>query len=142
MPVFTEGSSIGVPDYVFELEEEYFIEGNNQDDYRVFVFPTNFTEDTYIKAIEFRPDNREAVHHALMMVDVTGTGAMQDAESPDVLGYEAFGGFNLEGVSPNDYVFLGGYAPGMNPVVWNGELGMKIQQAQIYYARFIMHHHQ
>ena len=63
----------------------------------MFVFPTGFTEDTYIKAIEFRPDNREAVHHALIMADVTGTGASQDAESPDVLGYEAFGGFNLEG---------------------------------------------
>ena len=139
MPIFTEGSSIGEPDYVFQLEEEYFIEGNNQDDYRVFVFPTGFTEDTYIKAIEFRPDNREAVHHALMMVDVTGTGAEQDAESPDVLGYESFGGFSLEGVSPNDYVFLGGYAPGMNPVVWNGELGMKIPAGadllcQIHYA--------
>ena len=139
MPIFTEGSAIGLPDYIFQLEEEYFIEGNNQDDYRVFVFPTGFTEDTYIKAIEFRPDNREAVHHALMMVDVTGTGAEQDAESPDVLGYEAFGGFNLEGVSPNDYVFLGGYAPGMNPVVWNGELGMKIPAGadllcQIHYA--------
>ena len=139
MPIFTEGSSIGVPDYVFQLEEEYFIEGNNQDDYRVFVFPTGFTEDTYIKAIEFRPDNREAVHHALMMVDITGTGAAQDAESPDVLGYESFGGFSLEGVSPNDYVFLGGYAPGMNPVVWNGELGMKIPAGadllcQIHYA--------
>ena len=139
MPIFTEGSAIGEPDFVFQLEEEYFIEGNNQDDYRVFVFPTGFTEDTYIKAIEFRPDNREAVHHALMMVDVTGTGAQQDAESPDVLGYEAFGGFNLEGVSPNDYVFLGGYAPGMNPVVWNGELGMKIPAGadllcQIHYA--------
>ena len=58
MPIFPEGSAIGVPDYVFELEEEYFIEGNNQDDYRVFVFPTCFTEDTYIKSIEFRPDNR------------------------------------------------------------------------------------
>lgn len=139
MPIFTDGSAIGDPDYIFELEDEYFIEGNNQDDYRVFVFPTGFTEDTYIKAIEFRPENREAVHHALMMVDVTGTGAMQDAESPDVLGYEAFGGFNLEGVNPNEYVFLGGYAPGMNPVVWNGELGMKIPAGadllcQIHYA--------
>ena len=139
MPIFPEGSAIGVPDYVFELEEEYFIEGNNQDDYRVFVFPTGFTEDTYIKAIEFRPDNREAVHHAIMMADVTGTGAAQDAESPDILGYESFGGFSLDGVSPNDYVFLGGYAPGMNPIVWNGELGMKIPAGadllcQIHYA--------
>lgn len=139
MPIFTDGSAVGEPDYVFQLEDEYFIEGNNQDDYRVFVFPTGFTEDTYIKAIEFRPDNRQAVHHALMMIDVTGTGAAQDAQSPDVLGYEAFGGFNLEGVSPNDYVFLGGYAPGMNPIVWNGELGMKIPAGadllcQIHYA--------
>ena len=54
MPTFTEGSSIGEPDIVFELEEEYFIEGNNLDDYRVFVFPTNFTEDIYIK-IPFGP---------------------------------------------------------------------------------------
>ena len=139
IPTFPSGSVIGEPDYIFEMSEEYFIEGNNQDDYRVFVFPTGFTEDTYIKAIEFRPDNREAVHHALIMADATGTGAQQDAESPDVLGYEAFGGFNLDGVSPNDYVFLGGYAPGMNPVVWNGELGMKIPAGadllcQIHYA--------
>jgi hypothetical protein len=139
MPIFPEGSAIGVPDYIFELEEEYFIEGNNEDDYRVFVFPTGFTEPTYIKAIEFRPDNREAVHHAIMMADVTGTGAAQDADSPDILGYESFGGFSLDGVNPNDYVFLGGYAPGMNPIVWNGELGMKIPAGadllcQIHYA--------
>lgn len=139
IPPFTNGSAIGEPDYIFELEEEYFIPGNNLDDYRVFVFPTGFTEDTYIKAIEFRPDNREAVHHAIMMVDVTGVAAELDAASPEVLGYESFGGFSLDGVSPNDYVFLGGYAPGMNPIVWNGELGMKIPAGadllcQIHYA--------
>ena len=98
IPTFTEGSSIGTPDLVFEMEEEYYIEGNNLDDYRVFVFPTNFTEDTYIKSIEFRPDNRAAVHHAIIMADVTGMGAANDAESPDVLGYESFGGFSLDGV--------------------------------------------
>jgi len=139
IPIFPEGSVIGDPDYVFEMDQEYFIEGNNTDDYRVFVFPTGFTEDTYIQAIEFRPDNREAVHHAIMMADVTGVGAALDAESPDILGYESFGGFSLDGVSPNDYVFLGGYAPGMNPIVWNGELGMKIPAGadllcQIHYA--------
>ena len=139
IPYFPSGSAIGEPDYVFEMESEYLIEGNNMDDYRVFVFPTGFTEDTYIKSIEFRPDNREAVHHAIMMIDVTGTAAQLDAESPDVLGYESFGGFSLDGVSPNDYVFLGGYAPGMNPIVWNGELGMKIPAGadllcQIHYA--------
>ena len=139
IPTFPVGSVIGVPDYVFEMEEEYFIEGNNLDDYRVFVFPTNFTEDTYIKSIEFRPDNRAAVHHAIIMADVTGMGASNDAESPDVLGYESFGGFSLDGVLPTEYVFLGGYAPGMNPIVWNGDLGMKIPAGadilcQVHYA--------
>ena len=139
IPAFPEGSAIGEPDYVFEMSEEYFIEGNNLDDYRVFVFPTNFTEDTYIKAIEFRPDNREAVHHAIIMADITGIGAELDAESPDILGYESFGGFSLDGVSPNDYLFLGGWAPGMPPVIWNGALGMKIPAGadllcQMHYA--------
>ena len=139
IPFFPEGSAVGEPDYVFEMSEEYFIAGNNLDDYRVFVFPTGFTEDTYIKAIEFRPDNREAVHHAIIMADVSGVGAELDAESPDVLGYESFGGFSLDGVNPIDYVFLGGYAPGMNPIVWNGDLGMKIPAGadllcQIHYA--------
>tara|TARA_B100000579_G_C22831248_1_gene856110 strand:+ start:293 stop:1912 length:1620 start_codon:yes stop_codon:yes gene_type:complete len=139
LPNITEGSVIGEPDYVFQMDEAYFIEGNNMDDYRVFVFPTGFTEDTYIKSIEFRPDNREAVHHAIIMADVTGSGAANDAESPDILGYESFGGFSLDGVSPTEYVFLAGYAPGMNPIVWNGELGMKIPAGadilcQIHYA--------
>ena len=30
MPSFPEGSVIGEPDYIFEMSEEYFIEGNNQ----------------------------------------------------------------------------------------------------------------
>ena len=42
IPNFPEGSQIGIPDAVFTMEEEYLIEGNNQDDYRVFVFETNF----------------------------------------------------------------------------------------------------
>ena len=29
IPFFSEGSAIGEPDYVFELEEEYFIEKNS-----------------------------------------------------------------------------------------------------------------
>ena len=37
IPDFPEGSAIGIPDAVFTMEEEYLIEGNNQDDYRVFV---------------------------------------------------------------------------------------------------------
>ena len=51
IPNFPEGSAVGVPDAVFTMEEAYLIEGNNQDDYRVFVFETNFSEDKYLKSI-------------------------------------------------------------------------------------------
>ena len=137
MPTFTEGSSIGEPDIVYEMEEAYLIEGNNYDDYRVFVFPTNFEEDMYISSIEFRPDNREMVHHAIIMADVSGEGAVLDSQD-DTYGYESYGGFGLS-VPPTQYVFLGGYAPGMNPIVWSGNLGMKIPAGsdilcQIHYA--------
>ena len=35
LPTTIEGSVIGEPDYVFQMNEAYFIEGNNMDDYRV-----------------------------------------------------------------------------------------------------------
>ncbi|RMF00560.1 MAG: hypothetical protein D6772_06220, partial [Bacteroidetes bacterium] len=61
LPTFTAGSQIGVPDKVLQMSEEYRIEGNNTDDYRVFVLPTGFTEDREIAALEFRPGNSRAV---------------------------------------------------------------------------------
>jgi len=57
LPDFPDGSQLGTPDLILEMEEEYFIEGNNQDDYRVFVIPTGLTEDKEIAAVEFRPGN-------------------------------------------------------------------------------------
>ena len=66
IPNFQEGSVIGEPDADFTMEEAYLIEGNNQDDYRVFVFETNFPEDKYLKSIEIIPGNYAAVHHVLI----------------------------------------------------------------------------
>lgn len=45
LPNFPSGSQLGTPDLVLEMSEDYFIKGNNQDDYRVFVLPTGLTED-------------------------------------------------------------------------------------------------
>ncbi|MEM1124480.1 MAG: cytochrome c, partial [Bacteroidota bacterium] len=54
IPSFPSGSQLGTPDLVLKMDEVYFIEGNNTDDYRVFVLPTGLTEDKEIAAIEFR----------------------------------------------------------------------------------------
>ena len=95
LPDFPSGSQLGTPDLVLEMSEDYFIEGNNQDDYRVFVLPTGLTEDKEIAAIEFRPGNRRAVHHALIAYDVDGEAAALDAQYPEY-GYPSFGSFDVQ----------------------------------------------
>jgi hypothetical protein len=65
-PSFTEGWSIGKPDVVLEMQEDYRIPANGTIDYEWLYIPTNFTEAKWIKSIEIRPGSREAVHHVLV----------------------------------------------------------------------------
>ena len=95
LPNFPSGSQLGTPDLVLEMSEDYFIEGNNEDDYRVFVLSTGLTEDKEIAAIEFRPGNRRAVHHALIAYDLDGEAAALDAQSSEY-GYPSFGDFGVQ----------------------------------------------
>lgn len=134
IPEFPEGSQIGIPDAVFTMEEEYLIEGNNQDDYRVFVFETNFNEDKYLKSIEIIPGNLSAVHHVIINIDTQGLCAQLDAQTTEY-GYECESGFCVPGVPQ----FAAGYTPGMTPPVWNNDIGMVLPQGsdiaiQIHYA--------
>ncbi len=133
IPNFPEGSSVGVPDAVFTMEEEYLIEGNNQDDYRVFVFETNFPEDKYLKSIEIIPGNYAAVHHVLINID-DGACAAVDASTPEY-GYECESGF-CTGEVPQ---LSAGYTPGMVPPIWNNDIGMLLPAGadisiQMHYA--------
>ena len=66
LPNFPEGSQIGEPDLVLSMPEPFMHEGNDQDQYQVFVIPTGFTEPTEIAAVEIRPGNAAVDHHALV----------------------------------------------------------------------------
>ena len=134
LPTFPTGSQVGVPDVVLEMSESYTIEGNNQDDYRVFVLPSGFMEDKEIAAIEFRPGNARAVHHALIAYDVTGEAAALDAQTPEY-GYESFGDFGFD--ESNDLTW--GYVPGTTPLVYPEGIGEIIPAGadiliQVHYA--------
>jgi hypothetical protein len=63
-----EGWSIGKPDLVLSMTEEFAVDPKGQDRYLYFAIPTNFEEDRYVKAIELRPGNRKVVHHALVFL--------------------------------------------------------------------------
>lgn len=134
IPDFPDGSAIGDPDLVLAMSGSYPIEGIYEDNYRCFIIPVNNEEDIDIAALEFRPGNGEAVHHAIIVAAPHGSADYLD-EMDEEPGYECYGGFGVEGITD----FLGGYAPGVIPMEWSNGLGLEIPAnsdllVQIHYA--------
>ena len=65
-PTFTEGWSLGKPDIVLEMLEDYRLPATGTVQYEWFYIPTNFSEAKWVKSIEVRPGDRAAVHHVLV----------------------------------------------------------------------------
>ena len=133
MPDFPEGSAIGEPDMTFEMDEPYFINGNFEDDYRCFIFSLDNNEDISMSAIEFRPGNREAVHHAIITYIPAGAAAELDNQGSGY-GYECYGGFGLSTVTD----LIGGYAPGLSVVEYPERIGRTIPANSDIIFRCIM----
>jgi hypothetical protein len=138
-PDFPEGSVLGTPDLVLEMEQDWLHEGNYQDDYRYFVLPTSLSEDRIIKAIEFRPGNSKIVHHALLFEDTEGIAAANDAATPEY-GFDGFGSFTGGGIAEtlNQKQFPG-YVPGQKPIRFPDGTGQVLKAGadivmQVHYA--------
>jgi peroxiredoxin len=66
---FTEGWSIGKPDVVFTMQQEFKVPAKapkNGVPYKYFMVPTNFAEDRWIRAAEAKPGNPSVVHHIIV----------------------------------------------------------------------------
>jgi hypothetical protein len=87
-------------------------DGNHgRDMYRAFVVPLNLAQDQYVTAVEFRPDSRTVIHHALFFLDATGAGRKKEQQQTDGQpGFPAFGGPGIPITGG-----LGGWAPGAMP---------------------------
>ena len=91
-PKFAEGWSIGKPDAIFTMDEEFTIPANGTIPYKYFKAPTGLTEDKWIQAIEIHPSARAQVHHVLAFTQPAGTAPKPGGElGPD----------NIGGVTPN-----------------------------------------
>jgi mono/diheme cytochrome c family protein len=65
-PTFVDGWSLGKPDLVLEMQEDYSIPASGAIEYEHFYVPTDFTEPRWITSIEIKPGNRQLVHHVLV----------------------------------------------------------------------------
>ena len=91
-PTFADGWSIGKPDAIFTMDEEFKIPATGTIPYKYFKAPTGLTEDKWIQAIEIHPSARAQVHHVLAYTQPAGTVPKPGGElGPD----------NIGGVTPN-----------------------------------------
>ena len=68
---------IGEPDLVITMLEEHSIPATGFVDYRYSVLPYLFLNETWVEAVEIKPDNRSVVHHCNMAY-VTKEGASEE----------------------------------------------------------------
>ena len=108
-PKFATGWTIGQPDVVFEMKEEYTVPADGTIPYLYFTIPTNFTEDKWIQAMEIRPGNRSVVHHVIAFTTEGGSGSIRgEGEARGQLG----------GITPNKTGVT--FAPGSARMIKKG----------------------
>jgi len=91
-PSFTDGWTIGKPDAIFTMTEDFQLPAEGTIPYQYIRVPTNLTENKWIKSIEFRPGNRAVVHHIIASVQPAGL---------DPNDQRARGRVGLGGITPN-----------------------------------------
>lgn len=138
-PQFPDDWKVGKPDIVIPIPETYVVKANSPDAYLYFTVPTNFKEDTWVTAVELRPENRRVVHHAHVFLKDPPKPKDAGAESEKdnftiedgqvhhinpampVLddGCSSIDGGNWPGRHPNEsQTMLGSYLPGKDPDIF------------------------
>jgi mono/diheme cytochrome c family protein len=114
MPRFTDGWTIGTPDAVIQMTEEYTVPADGTVQYLYFSMPTGFTEDKWIQAMEIRPGNRSVVHHVIAYAQ---DPSVKDT-NPGGEGELRRGRTHLGGITPNKTGVV--YAPGTARLIKKG----------------------
>ncbi|MBC8143711.1 MAG: c-type cytochrome [Armatimonadetes bacterium] len=126
---------LGTPNAVVTPSRAYTLDADGGDVYRDFAVGETFTEDTYVKAMEFLPSNRAVVHHMIMYIDLTGaTVAEKEGKSPDGQpGWQVSGA----GSGVKTWDWGAGWAPGMNAALLRPGMAVKVPKG----ARLVLQVH-
>jgi Flp pilus assembly protein TadD len=106
-PQWTEGWRLGEPDLVLESPETYTLPADGLDVFRSLILPIPTEEPRWVRAIELRPGNPRAIHHAILRVDTTRSSQLLDAEDEE----PGYGGMRWADALPPDGRILG-WTPG------------------------------
>lgn len=117
-PTWTDGWHLGEPDLVLELKDPYMVPAEGEDVFRNFALRVPIHEPRMVKAVEFRPSNRQVMHHAVIQVDTTGWSRMEDRRDPQP-GFDAM--FAGQAGAPDG--FFQGWTPGRMPFRGYDDMG-------------------
>jgi tetratricopeptide (TPR) repeat protein len=106
-PTYTSGWQLGPPDLVLE-SPAFELAASGPDRFRNFVLPVPLEHDRWIRAVEIRPENPRATHHARLGIDSAMESARRDAGDPQP-GYEGM----AWGQDPKGQLIT--WTPGMLP---------------------------
>jgi hypothetical protein len=142
-PQYADGWSIGKPDVVFEMPQEFKIPETGAIEYQYFYVPTNFTEPKFVQAIEARPGDRSVVHHVLINYlakpDMTRTPVLTFNREWQRLPQPTFGENKPRrepGVPPR---LIATYAPGTSAQVYRPGTALRLEpggviELQLHYT--------
>jgi hypothetical protein len=119
LPEFTAGWVIGKPDLIFDTGKDFPIPADGVVPYQYFKVDPHFTEDTWVQAVEVRPQQRAQVHHILVFV--------QEGNQPAMRAGEMFSNMLI------------GYAPGVPSITWDPDTAYLVKagstlQFQVHYT--------
>lgn len=128
-----DGWKYGEPELVFQYPRPYFLGKDVADEYRCFVMPIDVDQDVWLKAVEYRPDNRAVVHHFIVFIDETDSSLLKDAVTPEP-GCEC----SMSGGGAGPLKFAHAWAPGNDAPLMPGGMASKIKRGshlvlQIHY---------
>jgi hypothetical protein len=133
LPKFKEGWQLGTPDLILKMPKPAKIPAEGDDIYLHIVFPLEFEKERYLKGIEVLPGNRKVAHHAVGILDTSGTARKLNAKAGGS-GYARFGGpgFLPAGFTP-------GYVPGQTPRFFDAETAITLKKGTDLVLQ--MHYH-
>lgn len=82
-PVFTPGWQLGAPDLVLSVAHPFALPADGPDVFWNFVIAPGVRQTRYIKAVEVRPGNARAVHHANLLLDRARSSRHQEKTPGD-----------------------------------------------------------